>query len=257
MSEGTRGEPGEAGAEPLPAASAELMTTGVTGLDEMLGGGIPPGSIIYACGSTGSGKTILAQQMAFANAARGANVLYLYLSGFSESLVNRVRGLQAFEFFDPGEFNVGVAYQDAIPLINAAQSSGLVGAMALLFQQHDARLVVIDSIKTTLEKMEEFSRTHETLRQLAQLVSERRIVALLLGGYQQQEVIKLPQFDFADGIIALTAPYESPDGMRYVRVLKMRGANHSTTALRFRIGASGLEVFPELLRVASADPQAA
>jgi len=51
-----------------------------------------------------------------------------------------------------------------------------------------------------------------------------------------------PQFAFADGVILLTAPYEAPDGKRHIRVLKMRGAKHSSEGHEVRITSSGLQV---------------
>jgi len=58
----------------LPEVPDELMSTGIAGLDEMLGGSIPVGSTVFVCGATGSGKTILAQQMAFATVAGGERI---------------------------------------------------------------------------------------------------------------------------------------------------------------------------------------
>jgi len=145
-------------AELLQTVPEELLSTGSVGLDEMLGGGIAPGSTVYVCGSTGSGKTILAEQMAYASAAAGINVLYMYVAGFSESIVNRVRNLQNFEFFDADAFNVSVAYHDIFPTIRAAQSTDLLYSITPVVQKQQASLLVIDSIRTVLERLAEFDR---------------------------------------------------------------------------------------------------
>ncbi len=232
-------------AELVAAVSGELMTTGIAGLDEMLGGGIPMGSTVFICGSTGTGKTILAQQMAFANTAAGHNVVYLYLRGFSESITRRVRGLESFDFFNRGEFNVNVHYQDIFPVVRAAQSTDLLASVSILVQQRDAKLIIMDSIKIIFEKLEEFNRGELALRTMTEFVSENNLIALLVGEYQQDDIVSQSQFTFADGIILLTAPYESPDGKRYIRVLKMRDADHCSAAREFRIGPSGVEVLPD------------
>ena len=232
-------------AELLQAVPEELLSTGSAGLDEMLGGGIAPGSTVYVCGSTGSGKTILAEQMAYASAAAGINVLYMYVAGFSESLVNRVRNLQNFEFFDAGALNVSVAYHDIFPVIRSAQSTDLLYSITSVVQKQRAGLLVIDSIRTVLERLEEFERGQKSLRQLTEFVSQQNLVAMLVGEYQQDDIVRQPQFAFADGIILLTAPYEAPDGKRHIRVLKMRGANHSSEGQEVRISSSDLQVGSE------------
>ncbi len=229
-------------AELLQAVPEELISTGSAGLDKMLGGGIARGSIVYVCGSTGSGKTILVEQMAYASAAAGINVLYMYVAGFSESIVNRVRNLQNFEFFDADAFNVSVAYHDIFPVIRAAQSTDLLYSITSVIQKQGAGLLVIDSIRTVLERLEEFERGQKSLRQLTEFVSEQKLVAMLVGEYQQDDIVRQPQFAFADGVILLTAPYEAPDGKRHIRVLKMRGANHSSEVQEARITSSGLQV---------------
>ncbi len=229
-------------AELLQTVPEELLSTGSVGLDEMLGGGIAPGSTVYVCGSTGSGKTILAEQMAYASAAAGINVLYMYVAGFSESIVNRVRNLQNFEFFDADAFNVSVAYHDIFPTIRAAQSTDLLYSITPVVQKQQAGLLVIDSIRTVLERLAEFDREEKSLRQLTEFVSEQNLVAVLVGEYQQDDIVRQPQFAFADGVILLTAPYEAPDGKRHIRVLKMRGAKHSSEGHEVRITSSGLQV---------------
>ncbi len=232
-------------AELLQAVPEEFISTGSAGLDEMLGGGIAPGSTVYVCGPTGSGKTILAEQMAYASAAAGINVLYMYVAGFSESIVNRVRNLQNFEFFDVSAFNVSVAYHDMFPVIRAAQSTDLLYSITSVIQKQRAGLLVIDSIRTVLERLEEFERGQKSLRQLTEFVSEQNLVAMLVGEYQQDDIVRQPQFAFADGVILLTAPYEAPDGKRHIRVLKMRGVNHSCQGQEVRITSSGLQVHSE------------
>ena len=241
----------------LETVSGELISTGSTGLDEMLGGGIALGSSVYVCGSTGSGKTILAEQMAYASAAAGINVLYMYVAGFSESVVNRVRNLQNFEFFDAGAFNVSVAYHDIFPVIRAAQSTDLLYSITSVIQNQQAGLLIIDSIRTVLQRLEEFEKGQKTLRQLTEFVSKQNLTAVFVGEYQQDDIVRQPQFAFADGIVLLTAPYDSPDGQRHIRVLKMRGANHSSERQYVRISASGLEVLPDINSEADAEVIAA
>ena len=195
--------------------------------------------------------------MAFGVAAAGLNILYLYLTGFSESIVKRVRSLTRFGFFCDTAFNVNISYCDILPVVRAAQSTDFLSSIAMLIRQHAAKLVIIDSARIVFEKLEEFNRGVETLRKMTEFVSQQNIVALLAGQYRQDDVVRQPQFAFADGIILLTPPYESPDEKRYIRVLKMRGVAHSSTAREFRIGPPGVEVLVHGQADAGAEPSAA
>ena len=57
-------------------SSLEIVETGIPYLDDILGGGLPRGAIVMVVGAPGTGKTTLAQQMAFHAASQGAATLY-------------------------------------------------------------------------------------------------------------------------------------------------------------------------------------
>jgi CheY-like chemotaxis protein len=74
------------------------LLTGTAGLDVVLGGGLPVGSLVIVAGPPGSGKTILAQQICFANATSDRRALYY--TTWSEPHEKLVRHLQSFSFLD-------------------------------------------------------------------------------------------------------------------------------------------------------------
>ena len=74
----------------------ERLTTGSGEVDKILEGGFPTNAIHVIMGAPGTGKTILAEQICFANAAPGRPILYL--STFSEPLQKLVGFLQEFSF---------------------------------------------------------------------------------------------------------------------------------------------------------------
>ena len=74
------------------------LPTGITGLDEVLGGGIPEFSFNLITGGPGCGKTTLGHHIAFANASDDCKVLYFTVVG--EPPIKMLRYQQQFTFFD-------------------------------------------------------------------------------------------------------------------------------------------------------------
>src|SRR6187397_21558 len=79
------------------------LPTGVSGLDEILGGGLPEFSFNIIAGAPGCGKTTLAHQMMFANASPERPAVYFTVLG--EPPLKMLRYQQQFEFFDAAALN--------------------------------------------------------------------------------------------------------------------------------------------------------
>ena len=84
------------------------LTTGVPGLDEVLGGGLPEFSFNLIAGTPGSGKTTLAHQIMFALATPERPALYFTVLG--EPPLKMLRYQQQFDFFDSEAVNRGVRF---------------------------------------------------------------------------------------------------------------------------------------------------
>src|SRR5512140_1680983 len=84
-------------------ATIKLLPTGVPGLDEVLGGGLPELSFNVIAGPPGCGKTTLAHQVMFALATPQRPALYLTVLG--EPPLKMLRYQQQYEFFDLDRFD--------------------------------------------------------------------------------------------------------------------------------------------------------
>ncbi|MFI5270155.1 MAG: ATPase domain-containing protein, partial [Chloroflexota bacterium] len=80
-------------------APREWLETGVPRLDTILGGGLLRGSLALAIGAPGSGKTIMAEQIAFHQAAAGGATLFL--TGYSETHAKLLTHTGELSFFKP------------------------------------------------------------------------------------------------------------------------------------------------------------
>src|SRR5689334_14250932 len=84
------------------------LPTGVRGLDEILGGGLPEFSFNIIAGAPGGGKTTLAHQIVFANATPQKRALYFTVLG--EPALKMLRYQQQYSFFDPAKLNKSVRF---------------------------------------------------------------------------------------------------------------------------------------------------
>ena len=101
-----------------------LVPTGVPGLDEILGGGLPEFSFNFIAGAPGCGKTTLAHQIVFANATPQKPALYFTVLG--EPALKMLRYQQQYSFFDPAKLNTAIRF---INLSETALEKDLSGVL--------------------------------------------------------------------------------------------------------------------------------
>src|SRR5271156_4491062 len=84
------------------------LPSGVPGLDEILGGGLPEYSFNIIAGAPGCGKTTLAHQIVFANANPERPALYFTVLG--EPAIKMLRYQQQYSFFDAAKLSTAVRF---------------------------------------------------------------------------------------------------------------------------------------------------
>ena len=95
----------------------QRLSSGNPQLDAILGGGLPHDNITLILGLPGSGKTILAQQYAFANATTERPAVYL--STVSEPFDKILRYAETMSYFDPSAVGRSLFYEDLGRDLNA------------------------------------------------------------------------------------------------------------------------------------------
>jgi circadian clock protein KaiC len=220
--------------------------TGIPDLDLILGGGLEPGSLVILAGAPGTGKTILAQQICFANATPEHKALYY--TTLSEPHTKLVRHLEPFDFFKPAALETKVDFIHLGELVQEAGTEGLEPIVSEVVRkcfETQPAVVVIDSAKALRDFVSE-SELRTALYGLASRVAHTEAVLLLVGEYTPHEIEGGVEFSLADGILQLAYEAHEPVDRRWLRVVKMRGGDHLVGKHSFRIGARGFEVFPRL-----------
>jgi circadian clock protein KaiC len=219
----------------------------------VLNGGLEPGSVTVLAGAPGTGKTILAQQMCFANATPEHRAVYY--TTLSEPHSKLVRHLATFEFFDPAALGPAVEYLHLGDLIREDRPGPMgpmVDEVARKTLDEGPVLVVIDSAKA----LRDFTGERElrmAFYDLTSRLAHTDAALLLLGEYTPDEMAAGVEFSLADTIIHIAYEPREPIDRRWLRVVKMRGTHHLEGKHTFRIGPAGFEVFP---RIETLDPGA-
>src|SRR4051812_9633736 len=86
------------------------LSTGVPGLDEVLGGGLPEYSFNLVAGAPGAGKTTLVHQIMFANASKDRPAIYFTVLG--EPALKMLRYQQQMTFFDATNIGTFIRFVD-------------------------------------------------------------------------------------------------------------------------------------------------
>jgi circadian clock protein KaiC len=220
------------------------VVTGVEGLDEVLGGGIPVGSTVFITGLPGTGKTVLSQQLSWANAMIGERVLYL--STLSEPVVKILRFASEFGFFNEGLVGTGVVYGEIGGSMKTGGPEATLAEIDRLVKEVRPHVIVIDSYKVIRELFDDAIAFRAFTTELVVRLSLWEVTAVFVGEYNDDDIRGQPEFAIADGIIHLLGTEDGLRQQRRLRLMKMRGADFFGGDHLFDITADGILLYPRM-----------
>jgi circadian clock protein KaiC len=227
------------------------LSTGVPGLDEILGGGLPEFSFNIIAGSPGCGKTTLAHQIIFANASPENPALYFTILG--EPAIKMLRYQQQFAFFDPSKLDGSVRFINLSQVVLDGDLGQVLEAIIKEVEASKARIVVVDSFRTVVRKAQAGASEMELqgfVQRLALHLTSWQATSFLVGEYAETELRDNAVFTVADGVIWLYQIAERNSVVRKLQLVKMRGQNSVPGLHTFRITESGLQTFPRTFGLA-------
>jgi circadian clock protein KaiC len=224
------------------------LPTGVPGLDEVLGGGVPEFSFNLVAGVPGSGKTTLVQQIMFALASPDRPALFFTVLG--EPPLKMLRYQQQFEFFDLAKVNASVRF---VNLANEALDGGLDEVLKRIVKEVETTspaIVIVDSFRSVIQTAQrQVGRVdlQQFIQELGMRLTSWQATTFLVGEFQLTDTQEHPVFTVADGLVWLHQSIDRNSMVRKMQIMKMRGQSPIPGLHTFRMTSQGLQVFPRLV----------
>jgi len=228
----------------IGAKEPDRVSFGIEGLDSLLSGGLPDGSMTVVCGRPGTGKTLLASRFLYEGATRGEPGLYVSFAETKDQfMINMERfGLRFGELISQGVFSF-------IDLTTIAHE-GVPDALDMIVEQATAgkvKRLVIDSFTALAQAFDKLidSRItlHVVLGRLTQDLGCTTIVLTEMPFGEDKIGLGIEEF-VADGIIIMDFATQKGNPKRTISIRKMRGTEISLRPSSYEITKGGIVVFP-------------
>ncbi|MGH2485902.1 MAG: RAD55 family ATPase, partial [Ktedonobacterales bacterium] len=223
--------------------SLPLDSTGIAGLDEVLGGGVQRGSLAIIAGPPGGGKTILAHQIAFQAARAGRNTTIL--TAFSEPTNKLIAHMRPFSFFDQdllgGPLNV-LSIQQFLRQGLESATEEIVGAAWAA----KANLVVLDGFRGVRETAEHPEEARRFIYDVSNRLGLLGVTLLVTSEANVRDAAFFLEATTADVLLGLAFDVIESRERRTLEVLKVRGAAPLTGRHALRISDDGVTIYPRI-----------
>lgn len=229
---------------PFTDVSKKAVSTGVIGLDEMLRGGFPTGSVSLYSGSPGTAKTTLTGAFIQATCARGERALLILYDEFRERMVYHLRsvGIDLRPFIDSGLLRIEHSIAGSVgPDRHAADIRAWI-------DEHRPDAVVIDPL-SALTKMFEAELSWPAVEYIIHSIRISGATAVLtsLTEGSQDESSTAHVSTIADNWIHLAYGIRGAERNRLLSIVKARGVNHDNDVREMVLTTTGIilaDVYP-------------
>jgi len=233
------------------ASGPAKAPTGITGFDEITGGGLPRGLTTLVVGGPGSGKTILALQCLM-HGARDFNEPGIFIA-FEEASNRIVANATSFGWKLAELRRKKLFFMDAQLHPDIVQSGdfdlgGLLAALEAQTRAMGARRIAFDALNIILEMLPDQAAKRRELHRLHEWLLARDLTGLITlqaGGDEKRDFSQPPlgfmQF-MVDCVVILSHRVVQGVSRRNLRVQKYRGSGFDEDEAPFLIGPGGLEV---------------
>jgi circadian clock protein KaiC len=224
--------------------------TGIRGLDEVTGGGLPRGRPTLVCGPAGAGKTMLAMEFLVRGITEfGEPGVFV---AFEETREDLVANVVSLGFDLPSLEAAGSLVVDHINVVSAElfeagdwDLEGLFIRLGAAIDAVGARRVVIDTIETLFGAFTNAATLRSEIQRLFVWLKARGVTVVITGERGEGQLTRHGIEEYvSDCVIVLNHLVTEETSTRRLRVLKYRGSLHGTNEFPFLIGEHGISVQP-------------
>ncbi len=216
----------------------DIKSTGMPGLDEILGGGIPATSTVLIAGNPGTGRTTLGIQSLCYAAKEGEKVLYVCPTTKSEASVRET--LSQYDFYEESlnirTYNISSVERDPLTML-----VDLGNAVASLNPDR----ILIDPVTPIGFGFPEAER-RRFMYSLNSAMNDWNAIVYLTGTMSTQEMCRSVITDIVDGVIYLSQKIGRVNTDRRLKVIKFSGLSYLNGEHFFEASSSGVSIYPRI-----------
>ena len=240
-----------------PASSSEPFhrelpkaRTGISGLDEITGGGLPSGRTTLVCGAAGCGKTLLAAEFLVHGATQfGEPGVFMAFEETAEELAQNVSSL-GFDLDQLAEQRkLLVDYvrieRSEIDETGEYDLEGLFIRLGHAIESIGAKRVVLDTLEVLFGGLDNAGIIRAELRRLFRWLKDKGVTAIVTAERGDRTLTRHGLEEYvSDCVILLDHRVSAEVSTRRLRIIKYRGTTHGTNEYPFLIDDHGLIVMP-------------
>ena len=235
---------------PAQARSLPKAPTGIHGLDEITGGGLPKGRPTLICGGPGCGKTLMAAEFLIRGATQfkepGA---FISFEETGEELAQNVASL-GFDLEQlVADKKIALDYVRVEPAeieeTGEYDLEGLFVRLGLAIDSVGAKRVVLDTIESLFGGFTNQALLRSEIRRLFRWLKDRGVTAVITGERGDGSLTRQGLEEYvSDCVILLDHRVNDQVSTRRLRIVKYRGTTHGTNEYPFLIDEAGISVLP-------------
>jgi KaiC domain protein len=221
------------------------VSSGITGLDEMLGGGIPSGHIVVVIGDTGTGKTTLALQYVYEGLLKGESAIYISIEEEKESILATAisYGWDLKKYIEEGKLKLLKLDLSDIK----ATARQVKNDFPEMIKSFGATRLVIDSITLFSMTFDNPIERRVRLVDLNKTIKKAGITALYTSETDTENPVHskdgIIEYS-ADGILFLQQSDIVRNVKLMIRIMKLRRTQHDRFYRPYEITENGILVYP-------------
>src|ERR1700722_18083537 len=234
-----------------PPAALRKARSGITGFDEITGGGLPRGRTTLLLGGPGSGKTVFALQY-LVNGARTYGEPGIFVA-FEETSKRIIANAESFDWKLSQLQRRKLLFVDAQPKFDLVQTGdfdlcGMLAGLGLQASQIKARRIVFDALDIVLGLLPNLAARRREINRLHKWLIDRRMTCIVTLKARADEPNSITQQPYGfmqfmvDCSVILNHSVVEGVSQRNLRVQKYRGSSFDENESPFVIGDAGFDV---------------